>query len=57
MRTSRPRAHFVAVRNWILLVLELTQVPTKVFEVNLWTGTRPVGQIVDVSAVIVLVRE
>lgn len=47
----------MAVRNWILLVLELTQVPTKVFEVNLWAGTRPVGQIVDVSAVIVLVRE
>lgn len=47
----------MAVRNWTLLVLELTQVPTNVFEVNLWAGTRPVGQIVDVRAVIVLVRE
>ena len=57
VRTSRPREHFAVVRIWILRVLALTHVLTKAFEVNVRAGTRPVGQLSDVSAEIVLVRD
>lgn len=57
VRTSRPREHFAVVRIWILRVLALTHVLTKGFEDNVRAGTRPVGQLSDVSAEIVLVRD